>query len=150
MSKGAKSLPFLLLLALLLALPVGAQKPDFGPHVVVSGVEFGTKAVAPLPANGPFDDLYVFPQLALSDQLLVGDAAPGDTDYNGGRWKVWTVRWEVEGVKDNPDLVPELKSEDDIYKYAAGYDGLKLTITEGSFDNGPPDYFECPLLPVLE
>ena len=146
MKKARKYLPFLLLLVLLAAVPVLAApgKPDFGPHIYVDDVAFGTKAVTALPANEhnqhSFDNLYVFPQLSLEEQLLVGDSKPGDTDYNGGRWKTFTVYWNV-------DPVTELTSDAQIFTYEAM--GL-LTVTEGSFDGGPPDYFECPLLPVLE
>ncbi len=41
--------------------------------------------------------------------------------------------------------VPVLKSYDDIKdEENTGY----LVITPGSFPNGPPVYFQCPLLPV--
>ncbi|MDX1664010.1 MAG: hypothetical protein R3272_09465 [Candidatus Promineifilaceae bacterium] len=142
MPNVAKYVPFLLLFVLLLALPAAAQQPDFGPHVYVDGVAWGTKGLSALPVNEnnghSFDILYVFPNLTLDQQLLIGDAAPGDADYNGGRWEVWTVTW------NNPaDRVP-LTSQADIQMYKD-----KLTITKGSFAGGPPDYFECPLLPVL-
>jgi hypothetical protein len=134
-------------LALAIAVPVYAQKPDFGPHIYVDGEAWGTKAVAALPAPDgaahSFDDLYVFldqngDPIPLSEQLLVGDAAPGDRDYNGGRWRVFTVRWNV---------VPyELTSDMQIHTaYVAG----DIDVEQGSFEGGPPDYFECPLLPVL-
>ncbi|MDX1688859.1 MAG: hypothetical protein R3248_12830 [Candidatus Promineifilaceae bacterium] len=143
MRQGRTYLPFLLLLLLIVAVPAAAQKPDFGVHIVVDGEEFGTKAVTALPENEhnehTFDKLYVFPGLPLHFQPLVGDSKPGDTDYNGGRWETFTVYWLV-------DPVP-LTSDTQLHDYAA--EG-KLEIHKGSFDGGPPDYFECPLLPVLE
>lgn len=144
MGKVGKMLPILLLLVLLVALPAAAQKPDFGPHVIVDGVAWGTKAVTPLPVNEhnhhSFDNLYVFPpETAHPDQLLVGDSAPGDTDFNGGRWDTHTVIWKV-----TPTL---LTSDAEIFAHEElGH----LEIRDGSFQGGPPDYFECPLLPVLE
>lgn len=146
MNQLRKWFPLLLLLTLVIALPVLAApgRPDFSAHVVVDGVAWGTKAVTPLPNNEhnhhSFDLLYVFPNGA-EGQLLVGDAAPGDTDYNGGRWDTQTVWWN-EGV--TPVI---LTSDAQIHMYESMG---KLTVADGSFDGGPPDYFECPLLPVLE
>lgn len=152
MSRRINLAIFLVVLSLLLALPVLAgpppgAKPDFGPHIYVDGVAWGTKATTALPnpegAARSFDVLYVFldqegnPQ-PLSEQLLVADAAPGDRDYNGGRWEVFTVQWNVEPY--------ELVSVEEVHAAAAAGD---VTITEGSFEGGPPDYFSCPLLPVL-
>lgn len=144
MGKVGKMLPILLLLVLLVALPAAAQKPDFGPHVIVDGVEFGTKAVTALPENEhnehSFDNLYVFPGLDLSFQPLIGDSKPGDTDYNGGRWKTFWVQW----------LGTPVRLESDTELHAKEAEG-ELLIHEGSPPSGaPPDYFECPLLPVLE
>jgi hypothetical protein len=151
----SRKLSFTLLvvaLALAVAVPVYAQKPDFGEHIYVDGEAWGTKATTALPAPKgknahSFDDLYIFLNqagdalLPLGEQLLVADSAPGDQDYNGGRWKVLTAQWNVEPY--------ELTSVSEVH--AAKSDG-DLTITEGSTDvpNAPPDYFECPLLPVKE
>lgn len=41
-----------------------------------------------LPAHGKFDTLYTFPGTIL---FAVSDSAPGDQDYNGGRWEVREV-----------------------------------------------------------
>ncbi|MBD3337012.1 MAG: hypothetical protein GF355_15975 [Candidatus Eisenbacteria bacterium] len=42
-----------------------------------------------LPNNGPFDTIYV-----LGDGLAnVSESAPGDMDYNGGRWEVRPITW---------------------------------------------------------
>jgi hypothetical protein len=139
-----------LVLGLLAAVPVFALPgmPDFGEHIYVDGVAWGTKATTPLPnpegAEDSFDVLYVFLDkdgnpVPLADQLLVAEAAPGDTDYNGGRWEVFTVQWQISDP-------PELTSFEAVHaaEMAGG-----LTITEGSFSGGPPAYFSCPLLPVL-
>jgi len=133
-------------LSLLLAVPVFALpgRPDFGPHIHADGVDWGTKVTTPLPApNGnnahSFDKLYVVTNGA-DGQLPVGDAAPGNPDYRGGRWKTWTATWADEV----PHAIPVLMSEEDILFHA----GLgHLTIVKGS-PGGPPPYFSCPLLPV--
>ena len=47
----------------------------------------GTPAL--LPDHGPFDTIYV-----LGGELAnVADAAPGDMDFNGGRWEVRPITW---------------------------------------------------------
>lgn len=146
MNKVRVYVPFLLLLVLLVAVPALAApgRPDFSAHVVVDGVEWGTKAVTALPINEKnhhsFDDLYVVTNGA-AGQLLVGDSMPGERDYNGGRWATHTVTW-------NDGVTPVvLTSDAEIFMYESMG---KLTVTDGSFEGGPPDYFECPLLPVLE
>jgi hypothetical protein len=44
-----------------------------------------------LPANGMFDQIYVLGGALAS----VADAAPGDPDYNGGRWEVHMVTFNI-------------------------------------------------------
>ena len=77
-------------------------------------------------------------------QLPVAEAAPGNPDYNGGRWFTHTVEWMAGGFMDH-GIVPVLTSEVDIEEHEhLGH----LVITPGSFPDGPPVYFQCPLLPV--
>ena len=42
-----------------------------------------------LPNHGKFDTIYILGQ----GLTPVADAAPGDRDYNGGRWEVRPVTW---------------------------------------------------------
>ncbi|MCI0709926.1 MAG: hypothetical protein L0154_07160, partial [Chloroflexi bacterium] len=78
------------------------------------------------------------------DQLPVAEAAPGNPDYNGGRWFTHTVEWTASGFADH-GTVPILMSYDDIlFHESLGH----LEITPGSPDSDTPDYFLCPLLPV--
>jgi hypothetical protein len=135
----------IVVLSLLVAVPVFALpgQPDFGPHIYADGTAWGTKVTTPLPApkgenTHSFDKLFVFTNGA-EDQLPVGDAAPGNPDYNGGRWETWTATWA-----DDVAQIPVLKSEESIMAYVASGD---LTIEKGS-PGGPPPYFSCPLLPV--
>jgi hypothetical protein len=127
-------------------------KPNFGPALYGDDEIWGTKATTVLPAPNPhnrhsFDILYVItnsnnPQ----GQLPVAEAAPGNPDYNGGRWFTHTVEWTADGFTDQ-GIVPVLTSKDDIdYHVNLGH----LIITPGSFPDGPPVYFECPLLPVKQ
>jgi hypothetical protein len=118
-------------------------KPSFSPMVYADGEVWGTKGAHVLPAARErniqsFDKLFVITNGAVG-QLPVGEAGPRNFDYNGGRWYTHTVTW----TKSPP--VPILKSYTEIkYHLMMG----NLTITPGSPPGGPPDFFECPLLPV--
>jgi hypothetical protein len=125
-------------------------KPDFAPHIYADGVPWGTKVTTLLP--GPrgmnydsFDKLYVITNSNNpGDQLPVGEAAPGNPAYNGGRWWTHTVEWTSEGFSYH-DTVPLLMSYDDIMLHAEmGH----LTIAEGTPGPPPPPFFSCPLLLV--
>lgn len=122
--------------------------PNFGPALYGDGEVWGTKGAAALPApNGnndqSFDKLFVIVNGA-PGQMPVAEAAPGNPAYNGGRWFTHTGMWTAEGMAAH-DPLPVLMSYDDVQLHA----GLgHLAIAPGSFDGGPPTYFECPLLPV--
>ena len=74
-----------------------------------------------------FDVIY-----ALGEGLInVAEAAPGDRDFNGGRWIVTPVAWNSSAV--------QLTSAEEVEAYAAA--GM-LTIL------GPVKWFECPVIPV--
>ena len=76
-----------------------------------------------------FDNLYDFGN---PDLLNVAAAAPGDTDYNGGRWMVFAVTFTGEPV--------QLFSEEDVLAAeAAG----QLTISDE-----PVKQFACPVIKV--
>ncbi len=130
----------------LIAIPAVADKgkPDFAPHVYANGDAWGTKVTTELPApNGnnahSFDKFFVFTNGA-EGQLPVGEAAPGK-GYNGGRWVTYTATWADEV----PHPIFVLKSYEEVmFHYGLGH----LTITKGSPAEGPPAYFQCPLLPV--
>jgi hypothetical protein len=54
-----------------------------------------------LPANGPFDTIYVFPDCASC--ASVSEAAPGHPGYNGGRWNVvqaWGITSQLTNAAD--------------------------------------------------
>lgn len=134
-----------------LILPASAMKgkPNFCPAVYADGETWGTKGTADLPAPNEhnvnsFDALYVITN-GHPDQLPVGEAAPGNPHYNGGRWLTQTVEWTEAGMEAHDGAVPLLTSYDDIMTHF--YLG-HLTITVGSPPGGPPPYFQCPLLPA--
>lgn len=124
-------------LALILAAPVMAAGPTFEPAIYADGEVWATKGVAPLPPpngknNKSFDKLFLVP-----GQMPVGEAAPGNPAFNGGRWFTHTVEW-----LGTPELVTSYAQ-----LHALEEAGV-VEITPGSPEGGPPPYFECPLLPV--
>jgi len=116
---------------------VYAEGPSFNPAIYADGRVFATKGLADLPPpnghnNQSFDKLFSFVNGA-AGQLPVAEAAPGNPEYNGGRWNLQLVTW----ISD-PEVVT---SYDEIQMHLAAQD---LVIVSGN------SYFECPLLPVKE
>jgi hypothetical protein len=129
--------------------PALAAAPSFGANLYADGQTFGTKGTTGLPAPTAdnvqsFDVLYVFTNSNNpAGQLAVAEAAPGNPAYNGGRWFTHTVEWTEAGFLAH-GIVPVLTSADEVhYHEQLGH----LVITPGSFPDGPPVYFQCPLLP---
>lgn len=127
-------------------------QPNFTPQLYADDAVWGTKGAAALPAPNEnnmqsFDKLFVIVDEDGPIQMPVAEAAPGNTNYNGGRWATQTVRWTEAGIEAHGFPLPVLTSYDDVMlHHGLGH----LEIVSGSPDpvNGPPDYFECPLLPV--
>jgi hypothetical protein len=152
MNKKAIVVVVALIISVLFAVTSFANrgKPSFGPELYADGVVWGTKGTTNLPAPNEhnlqsFDKLFVITNSNNPEgQMPVGEAAPGNPDYNGGRWFTHTVEWTEEGFLYH-GIVPVLTSYDEIMEHE---DLGHLVITPGSFPNGPPVYFQCPLLPV--
>jgi hypothetical protein len=97
------------------------------------------------PPAGSTDVIYNFMMSGLDGQHSVAETAPGDRDYNGGRWSVQAVVFTDEGLAafdtNNDGHVDEgeelTNAEDVLDAEADGY----LEITDIGF------YFECPLQP---
>ena len=114
-------------------------KPFFGAAIWVDYEAYGSKATTFLPApNGhnlqSYD--YLYHVLAGDDTTVlsaVAESAPGDPDYNGGRWIVIDVRWV------DPEDAQPLYSYQDIMD--AVDNGLAYTVDLET-------YVQCPLLPV--
>ena len=77
--------------------------------------------------HGNFDELYAGGNGFKGGAGLISDAAPGDRDYNGGRWHLNVLK---DGV--DPDKYASACSIDDL--------------DPGDFDS-TDQYFECPLMP---
>ena len=129
--------------AMFVTTTVLAMAPNFSPALYGDGELWGTKFTTVLPApndnnSQSFDKLFVFVEgNAAAGQLPVSEAAPGNPNYNGGRWFTHTVMWEAGS---EPTV---LKSYEDIILYR---DAGQLMIFTGNA--GTPTYFQCPLLPV--
>ena len=117
--------------------------PGLPGRIYVDDALFATGGLTALPAPNAnniqsFDKLYVVTN-GVDGQPAVGEAAPGDQDFNGGRWDVQTVTWNGESQK------VLLTSDAEIMIHLnAGH----LTVVDGSFAGGPPANFECPVIPL--
>ena len=108
--------------------------------------KFTTEIPAPSDSNvQSYDMLFVIINSnAEGGQLPVSEAAPGNPDFDGGRWFVQTAWWTQQGLEWY-GTVPMITSYDQLlWEVAAGNMGYHA----GSPEGGPPPYFQCPLLPV--
>jgi hypothetical protein len=89
---GRRAAALAILTALLLPTAASAQLGPPGGTIYAHDVAYRTIATPKnLPPHGRFDAIYV-----LGDDLAaVAEAAPGDRDYNGGRWEVRLVTFET-------------------------------------------------------
>lgn len=137
-----------------------AEKPDFSPRVWGDGEQWGTKV------TGTFDEpkkkhnldkFFVITNPITGElpdgTLPVSEAAPGNSDYNGGRWWTHTVEWTQVGIDAHgspPPLLTRYGPADDPGSIQFHQNLGHLTVSEGSPDGSPPSFFRCPLLPVKE
>jgi hypothetical protein len=93
-------------------------------------------AVAPAAAGGPPSLAFYVDGLRYrtvgTGLINVAEAAPGDRDFNGGRWMVLPVTWNVAPV--------QLTSDEQVDWYA---DNGWITVA-----TLPVVQFECPVIPV--
>jgi len=126
------------LLAVVVAAPAGAAKPESGPItpdlIWADGELLGTVLLNPLPFNGKtksYDQLFM-----IEGQMNpVAEAAPGNKAYNGGRWLPTPV--------ERTDTFPAdhvIRSYADLME--AHYEGWVII---GEPDTG--NAFLCPLIP---
>jgi hypothetical protein len=89
------------------------------------------------------DIIYNFAMSGLTGQRSVSEAAPGDREFNGGRWSVKIVVFTPEGIDvhdpDGDGVVnfELISGEEVIVHELLGH----IDIIDTSI------YFECPLLP---
>jgi hypothetical protein len=114
-----------------------SNSPALPGRIYADGRLFATKDATDLPPpkgnnEHSFDELYVFVNGA-EGQHAVSEAAPGERDFNGGRWSVTRVEWTVSDP-------PVVRSDDEVHAHADDIEVLE----EGA------RYFECPLVPLKE
>jgi hypothetical protein len=82
-----------------------------------------------------FDTIYALGNDSTGEPLVnVAEAAPGDRDYNGGRWMVLPVTWNVQPV--------QLTSDAQVLAYEAlGWLDIATT---------PVKQFVCPAIPLKQ
>ncbi|WP_137285503.1 twin-arginine translocation signal domain-containing protein [Halorussus salinisoli] len=112
-----------------------SNNPALPGRVYADGRTFATKDATDLPPpkgnnEHSFDEIYHFTNGA-SGQLDVAEAAPGEQDFNGGRWSVTVVEWTISDP-------PVVKSDDEVHAHSNDID----VVEEGA------RYFECPLVPL--
>lgn len=143
---------FLLVFTVVAILAVGSLASAQGAIVIAenaiwaNGELYGT-VVTPTSFKNPpkhsTDIIYSFAMNELQGQRSVSEAAPGDRDYNGGRWSVhfafFTVLGETVHDADGDKIVDfELTTAEQVLAHEAlGH----LEIVDANF------YFVCPLLP---
>jgi hypothetical protein len=120
--------------ALVVAAPMAVLAGVSGPAFYVDGEVYRTVgtptdfSATGAPAHS-FDTIY---QFAGAQALNVATAAPGDRDFNGGRWMVLPITWHVDPV--------QLTSAEQVEAYAdAGWLTIGAT---------PLRMFECPVIPL--
>lgn len=102
-----------------------------------------TPATFIAPPERSTDTIYSFMMSGLDGQRSVTVSAPGDPDYNGGRWNVQMVVFTPQGIAvhdpDGDGIVNfELTTAEVVLEHEAlGH----IIINDANF------YFECPLLP---
>ncbi len=119
---------------------LGNKAPNFSAGVYADGQTWGTKGTTSLPAPTPSNMQSYDPILVLTNgaagQLPIGEAAPGNPSYNGGRWSAYSATWIGE-LAANPPLLTSYAEA--LAHVAAGH----LVLEEAN------NYFLCRLMPVM-
>jgi hypothetical protein len=130
-------------ISVLAVIPAFAQAPSFGAGLWADGERWGTKVVTTLPKNAPahsYDKFLFFPGVPQQDKPVM-EAAPGNPNYNGGRWVTHKVTVHQPEMIEWPLTSYEavMDAEDDGY----------LTVSLEPVHDGvhASTHFECPLLP---
>ena len=116
-----------------------SNSPALPGRIYADGRLFATRDNGDLPPPSgnnahSYDEIYHFTNGA-DGQLDVGEAAPGEQDFNGGRWSVTVVEWTISDP-------PVVKSDDEVHAHEAL--GHIEVIEEGA------RYFQCPVVPIQE
>jgi hypothetical protein len=133
-------------------------KPDFSSRVWGDGEEWGTKVTGVIknPNDHSLDKFFVITNPVDGElpegTLPVSEAAPGNPDYNGGRWWTHVAAWTDAGIEAHGSPPPLLtrygpESDFDAIQFHETLGHIEITEGAPAGDDAPPDYFRCPLLP---
>ena len=131
------------LAALLLAIPLVASAGVTGPAFYVDGEVYRTVGTPTDFTNTgapdhSFDTIYEFS----GAQMNVAEAAPGDRDYNGGRWMVEVVDYDVDYDTALAAFDANVSGTfDSAEEVEAAIEAGAITTTDGPS-------FECPVIPL--
>lgn len=97
------------------------------------------------PPEHSTDIIYSFMMSGVAGQRSIAEAAPGDPDFNGGRWSVMQVMYTESGLAaltdgdpSQPTALVELTSDAELMEH----------VELGHLEVFPTGfYFECPMLP---
>jgi hypothetical protein len=132
--------------AAVLAVPAIGQAGVTGPAFYVDGDVYRTVGTPSdlsqtgAPAHS-FDTIYAF---AGAQPLNVAEAAPGDSDYNGGRWRV-----QVVGYADGESYASALAAFD--ANGSGDFDSdaeVRAAIVGGVITTTSGPSFVCPVIPL--
>ena len=87
-----------------------------------------------------FDTIYGF-----ADQMNVAEAAPGDQDFNGGRWQVQVVNFD-QGVS-YAEAVGLYAGDNDPNVFDSAEE-VEAALADGAITLTAGDSFECPVIPL--
>jgi len=133
------------LAALLLAIPLVASAGVIGPAFYVDGDLYRTVLTpTDLSDTGApdhsFDTIYEFS----GAQTNVAEAAPGDRDYNGGRWMVEVIHYDVDY---DYDTALAAFDENDSGTFDSAEE-VEAAIEAGAITTSAGPSFECPVIPM--
>lgn len=139
-----------------LALGVGGSGTALAGKGNDRGTQFGriwandtlytTNVVKPLDSRPKNEDrLYFVHDGSQGLQAAVSETAPGDTDYNGGKWTHFNAL-----VTDTAAYEANAPLTNDADVLAADGDYLDVSLGRPDFEGAPPNYFLCPLTGVAK
>lgn len=138
---------FLGLAAVVLTLvPLGVSAGVSGPAFYVDGEQYRTVGTPTdfsstgAPAHS-YDTIY---QFAGAQPLNVATAAPGDRDYNGGRWRVLVVGFAGGESYGSALAAFDLNGSGE-FDWATE---VEAAIAAGVITTSPGPSFECPVIPM--
>jgi hypothetical protein len=104
---------------------------------------YATNVVKPLDSRPENEDrLYFVHDGSQGLQPAVSESAPGDTDYNGGKWTHFGAK--VTDLADYDEVAPLTSAED-----LLAADFVEVTLGP-PFPEAPPAFFLCPLTGVAD